>query len=70
MNLLVTKSVVTRYPIISMSISYDSTRAITVSKANEFESYINMYDLNTNEMTFEEKICGKVKKTYGPGGKP
>lgn len=44
-----------------MSISYDSTRAITVSKASEFESYVNMYDLNTNKMTFEEKIVGRSK---------
>jgi hypothetical protein len=39
-------------------ISYDSTRAITVTKRNEKEYYIKMYDLETYEMTFEEKIGG------------
>ena len=46
-----------------MSISYDSTMAISVQKANEFESHINMFDLITNEMTFQEIIGGNHKKT-------
>ena len=62
-NLNVTKSVLTRFPLISMSISYDSTMAISVQKANEFESHINMFDLITNEMTFQEIIGGNHKKT-------
>lgn len=47
------------YPIVTMAISFDSTRAITVTKKDDKESYIKMYDLNTYELTFEEKIGGE-----------
>ena len=47
------------YAICSVIISYDSTRGITVTKRNEKEYYIKMYDLETYEMTFEERIGGK-----------
>tara|TARA_B110000305_G_C19057659_1_gene455604 strand:- start:264 stop:443 length:180 start_codon:yes stop_codon:yes gene_type:complete len=47
------------YSICSVIISYDSTRGITVTKRNEKEYYIKMYDLETYEMTFEEKLGGK-----------
>ena len=47
------------YPINSVMISYDSTRAITVTKRNDREYYVKMYDLESYEMTFEEKIGGK-----------
>jgi len=50
--------VTTLYPIHSVIISYDSTRAITVTKRNEREYYVKMYDLNTYELTFEEKLGG------------
>lgn len=50
---------VTKWPIVTMSISYDSTRAITVTKEDDRTSYIKMYDLDTNELTFEEKIGGQ-----------
>lgn len=57
-NLLKTTEVTTMYAICSVIISYDSTRAITVTKRNEKEYYIKMYDLESYEMTFEEKIGG------------
>ena len=57
-NLLKSTDVTTMYPICSVMISYDSTRAITVTKRNEKEYYIKMYDLESYEMTFEEKIGG------------
>lgn len=57
-NLLVTQSIITRYPIVSMIISYDSTRAIAVTKNNDREYYIRMYSLQTYELTFTEKIGG------------
>jgi hypothetical protein len=57
-NLLKSTDVTTMYPICSVIISYDSTRAITVTKRNEKEYYIKMYDLETYEQTFEEKIGG------------
>lgn len=58
-NLLKSTSVTTMYPINSVMISYDSTRAITVTKRNDREYYVKMYDLESYELTFEEKIGGK-----------
>lgn len=46
------------YSIVSMGISFDSTRAITVTKKNDQEYWINMYDLANGELTFEEKVGG------------
>lgn len=70
MNLCVTKNVVTKHPLVSMIQTYDGGKAITVSKADEFASYISMYNLDTLEKMFEEKIdsrkeqktCIKVKE--------
>ena len=50
------------YPIVQVFISYDSTRAITVTKANEQEYYVKMYDLETYELTFEECVKGRYVK--------
>ena len=53
------------YDIISMIISYDSTRAITVTKKDETTSYIKMYCLKEYTLKFEEEIVGtnvKVKE--------
>jgi hypothetical protein len=58
-NLLRQSTVITKYPIISMCISFDSTRAITVTKKDDKECYIKMYDLNTSELCFEEMIGGQ-----------
>lgn len=58
-DLLKQASIVTMYPIVTMAISFDSTRAITVTKKDDKESYIKMYDLNTYELTFEEMIGGE-----------
>jgi len=57
-NLLKTTEVTTMYSICSVIISFDSTRGITVTKKSEKEYYVKMYDLETYEMTFEEKIGG------------
>jgi len=46
------------YPIVTMFISYDSSRALTVTKKDEKESWIKMYDLETGELSFDEKIGG------------
>ena len=46
------------YPIVSMIISYDSTRAVTITKKDDRTCFVKMYGLETNEMTFEEKIGG------------
>ena len=57
-DLLKQTSVITMYNIISMIINYDSTRAVTVTKKDDRTYYIKMYDLETYQMTFEEKIGG------------
>ena len=41
-----------------MIITYDSTKAITVTKRNDSEYYVKQYDLESYKMTFEEKIGG------------
>lgn len=58
-NLLKSTNVPTLYPICSVIISYDSKYAITVTKKDEREYYVKMYDLETYELEFEEKIGGK-----------
>lgn len=42
-----------------MLITYDSRHAIAVLKKNHRESWIHMYDLQTYEKTFEEKVGGE-----------
>ena len=56
------KSVPTKYPLVSMIISYDSTRAITVTKASEHESIIKMYCLKDYSIKFEEHVGGKEEQ--------
>ena len=46
------------YPIVNVMISYDSTRAITVTKKDDHECWVKMYDLETYDQTFEEKFGG------------
>jgi hypothetical protein len=43
-----------------MIITYDSTKAVTVTKCNDQEYYVKQYDLESYKMTFEEKIGGKA----------
>ena len=57
-GLVKNSSVVTMYPICSMIITLDSTKAVTVTKKDDTEYYIKQYDLESYEMTFEEKIGG------------
>jgi hypothetical protein len=56
--LVKSNNVPTKYPIVSMIISNDSSKAITVTKNNDREYYVKQYDLETYDMTFEEKIGG------------
>jgi len=47
------------WPIVSMIITNDSTKAITITKKDDRTCFIKMYNLEgDNEMTFEEKIGG------------
>ena len=52
------------YPIISMLITYDSTRALTVTKKDDRFYYIKMYDLEQYDLTFEECIGTGEKGSY------
>ena len=51
-NLLSTQPVVTMYPLVSMAISYDSKKALVITKKNDRESWVSMFDLNTGDLTF------------------
>jgi hypothetical protein len=53
------KNVVTKFPIVTCMITYDSTRAITVTKKDDTEFWVRMYDLETYEKTFDEQVGGK-----------
>ena len=57
-NLTKSKLVVTMYPIITCIITYDSTRAITVTKKDDTEFWVRMYNLETYEKTFDEQVGG------------
>ena len=48
--------------ICSIMITYDSTKAIVVTKKNEegHEYWVKQYDLNSYELTFEEKVGGSL----------
>jgi hypothetical protein len=61
-DLLKQKSVVTKYPLVSMIITHDSTRTITISKQNDQITWINIYSLTNQECLFEEKIEGDYIK--------
>lgn len=58
-NLLKISDVTTMYPICSVMITYDSSKAITVTKKDDREYYIKMYSLESYDMVFEEKIGGE-----------
>ena len=47
------------YNIVNMMITYDSTRAVTVTRKSDREYWIKMYCLETAEQTFEEKVGGQ-----------
>ena len=57
-DLLKQATVPTLYPIISMFITYDSTRALTVTQKDARECYIKMYDVESYALCFEERVGG------------
>ena len=65
-NLIKMTSVKTKYPLVSMQITYDSKKALAVTKQSDQLSYIKMYDLEEpHACTFVEQIKGtyiKVKE--------
>ena len=44
-NLTKGQNVLTKYPIVTVMLSYDSTRGITVTKKDDTETWIKMYSL-------------------------
>jgi len=58
-NLVKTSKVPTTYPISSVIITFDSSKAVTVTKHNDYDWYrVEMYNLETGEPCFEEQIGG------------
>lgn len=55
-NLIKYRSVQTAFPLVSMMINYESTRAITVTKAADNRSILKMYSLADYEITFHEEL--------------
>ena len=53
-NLTTSAQVVTMYPIVTCMISYDSSRVITVTKKDDTEFWVRMYNPATAEKTFNE----------------
>lgn len=58
-SLMKHKQVPTLYPIVSCIITYDSTKTILVSKKDDTEFWVRMYDLESYDKTFEEMIGGR-----------
>ena len=52
----------TKFPICSVIISYDSTRAITVTKENDRSYFVRMFCLESTKETFTEQIQGNYIK--------
>ena len=56
------KNVTTMYPIVTCMITYDSKRAVTVTKKSDQEYWVKQYSLETYGLTFEEKVGGDPKQ--------
>lgn len=61
-DLLKTSNVSTDNPIVSMIISQDSSRALSVTKQDDSTHFIKQFDLETYQLVFEEKIVGRYIK--------
>ena len=55
-NLTKTKNVLTKFPLISVKITYDSKFVITVTKESDRIYWVKMYDLGAYNLAFEEKV--------------
>ena len=58
-DLVYTESIVTDHPVVTMLISFDSKRAISVQEKDESESYVAQNDILTGERLFFEKFGGE-----------
>ena len=54
-----TESIITDNPLVTMMISFDSKRAISVQCEDEQTSYVEQHDIITGERVFYEKYGGK-----------
>jgi hypothetical protein len=59
MKLTKSNKVSTQNPLINCAITYDSQFAITVTKKSDREYYVKQYNLESYELTFEEKYGGQ-----------
>ena len=57
-NFVSSQMIKTDYPVINCFISFDSEVNIIVSKKSDCEYHISMFDLQTFEQIFDEKIGG------------
>ena len=55
-NLVKTKNVVTKFPLVSVMITNNSKYVITVTKEDDTMSYVKMYELGSYNLAFEEKV--------------
>jgi hypothetical protein len=55
-SLTKSKNVVTKHPIISCIITYNSKSVVTVTKQDDSNYYVKQYSLESYEKTFEEHI--------------
>ena len=58
-KLVLSKSVMTKYPIVNMAITNDSKNAITVTKNGDSECWLKFYNLESKQLIWEEKLGGK-----------
>lgn len=58
-ELVKTDSIITEHPVVSMMISFDSKRAISVQKEEDSISYVAQHDILTGERLFYEKFGGE-----------
>lgn len=62
-NLTTSQLVKTVYDLVSVIISYDSTRVVTCSKNDDMHYCVKQYDLtNNNKLSFEEHYKGRYIK--------
>lgn len=58
-DMLKESRIMTEFPILTCMISYDSKRTVQVQKKGEREYRIQMFDLESYEMTFDEAVGGQ-----------
>jgi hypothetical protein len=54
-NLMNEKMIETPYPVMSMTISFDNSRILTVLKKSEFVSFVHGYCIYDYDLEFEEQ---------------